>query len=343
MNGTSRSGVALGQIIRLEIQYSDQSGNYVDPSTYPTITIVDSSNKVVLNDDRHRHPDNVRRDRDDWDDRDYRDDYDRGHNKYDFERDRPRDSGVRRRDVGLYYYDYTIPMNCNTLGVWQDIWSVHVNGVPFTKMLNFTVNTQTSAVTAEAGQEIDPELSQEAAKNVFMLMKLLRTRLGSDGVRRKRDQFGRFITGLNGEYVMEPCDVFTTEELYTFLKASLAEFNSIPHFTGFTFNEPPFVKTFQHELTEGAFIMALALQGLREKGREFTMTDDGVSYNAPQIADYIKGYLSDFMASYRERIKFIKCSMLPRPMGFGTVYSLAGAGVSPAYLRLRHLRERQII
>ncbi len=179
--------------------------------------------------------------------------------------------------------------------------------------------------------------------NVLLLMKLLRVRLGSDNNRRKRDQFGRFVTDSNGNFVMEPCNVFTTEELYTFLKASLAEFNSIPHFTGFTFNDATFVNTFQHELTEGAFILGMALQGLREKGREFVMTDDGLSYQPPQIADYLKGYLTDFMTQYRERIKFIKCNMKPLPIGFGTVYSLAGGGASPAFLRLRHLRERQII
>ncbi len=304
MNGATRAGVAQSQTIRLEIQYSDQSGSYVDPSAYPTVTIVNPDNNTEVNADFT--------------------------------------SGVMRQDTGLYYYDYTVADNA-LLGVYKDVWSVSVNGIPFNKLLTFTVNTQTSPIVAEAGQEIDPLLSQSATKNILLLMKLLRTRLGSDGVRRKRDSFGKFILDLNGGFVMEPCNVFTTEELYTFLKASLAEFNSIPHFTGFTFEDPTFVNTFQHELTEGAFIMGMALQGLREKGREFVMTDDGLSYQPPMIADYLKGFLSDFMASYRERIKFIKCNMKPSPIGFGTVYSLGGGGASPAFLRLRHLRSRQII
>lgn len=304
MLGSTRAGVNQGQIIRLEIQYYDQAGNYVDPSTVPTVSIVDPTNTIIFNADST--------------------------------------TGVARQDVGLYYIDYTVPVN-GTLGNWQDIWSVQVGNVPFNTVLNFTVDQLTSPVTATAGQEIDPQLSSGAITNVLLLMKLLRTRLGSDGVRRKRDQFGRYLQDAKGNYILEPCNVFSTDELYTFLKASLAEFNSIPHFTSFTFNDSSFVNMFQHELTEGAFIMAMALQGLREKGREFQMTDDGLSYQPPAIADYLKGYLSDFMTSYRERIKFIKCQMKPNPTGFGTVYSLAGGGVAPAFIRLRHLRARQII
>lgn len=304
MNGSTRAGVTQGSVIRLEIQYYDQAGNYVDPSTAPTVSIVDPTNTIIFNANSS--------------------------------------TGVIRQDMGLYYYDYTVPSN-GTLGIWQDVWSVRVGSTPFNTVLNFTVNQLTGPVVATAGQEIDPLLSSYAIKNVLALMKLLRTRLGSDGVRRKRDANGRYLQDANGQFILEPCDVFSTDELYTFLKASLAEFNSIPHFTSFTFNDPHFVITFQHELTEGAFILAMALQGLREKGREFQMTDDGLSYQPPQIADYLKSYLTEFMTSYRQRLKDIKCQMKPNPTGFGTVYSLAGGGVSPAFIRLRHLRARQII
>jgi hypothetical protein len=304
MLGTTRDGVSQSQKLRLDIQYSDMAGNKVDPSSYPTVSIIDPTNNIILNANSS--------------------------------------TGVIRQDVGLYYFDYTIPIN-GTLGIWHDMWSVLVSGVPFNKTLDFIVKTQTSPVVANAGQEIDPALSACAIDNVLLLMALLRTRLGSDGIRRKRDQFGRYILDSSGNYINEPCNVFSTKELYTFLKAALAEFNSIPHFTYFTFNDRIFVETFQHELTEGAFIMGMALQGLREKGREFQMTDDGFSYQPPALADYLKGYLSDFMTSYRERLKFIKCQFKPNPQGFGTVYSLAGGGISTAFRRLKHLRERQLI
>lgn len=304
MLGSTRDGVNRTETIRLLIQYYDQAGNVVDPSIYPSVSIINPANIIVIN--------------------------------------AGTTTGVNRQDTGLFYYDFVVPINA-ILGRWQDIWTTNINNSSFNTILNFTVNETTNPVTASAGQEIDPQLASSGVSNVLLLMKLLRTRLGSDGVRRKRDQFGRYILDSAGQYILEPCNVFTTDELYTFLKASLAEFNSIPHFTMFTYNDVNFVRTFQHELTEGAFILAMALQGLREKGREFQMTDDGLSYQPPAIADYLKGYLSDFMTSYRERLKTIKCQFKPGPIGFGTVYSLAGGGVSPAFVRLRHLRARQII
>ena len=303
-NGSSREGVEQGQLIQLSIQYLDIGGQFIDPPVPPTITIVDPTNAILLTANTT--------------------------------------SGVKREDRGLFFYNFMVPSKAK-LGVWQDIWSTTVNNAPFNKNLTFTVIALTSPVTAQAGPEIDPLLSPVATRNVLDLMKLLRTRLGSDGIRRKRDQFGRYLLDASGNFILEPCNVFTTDELYTFLKASLSEFNSIPHFTDFHFHDSHFVKTFKHELTEGAFILAMALQGLREKGREFQMTDDGLSYQPPLIADFLKGYLADFMNSYRERIKFIKASMKPNPQSFGTVYSLAGGGVSPAFVRLRHLRSRQII
>jgi hypothetical protein len=303
LSGATREGVNQGEVIRLLIQYQDQSGNFVDPSTFPTITIINPQNVTILIANET--------------------------------------SGIGRIDTGLFFYDYTVSSTA-IFGIWHDVWSVNVNGVPLNTTLDFIVNEPTSPIVAQAGQELDPKLSATATKNVLDLMKLLRARLGSDGTRRKRDKFEKYILDANGNFILEPCNVFSTEELYIFLKASLAEFNSIPHFTSFTFDDVQFVNTFNHELTEGAFILALAKQGLMEKGREFQMTDDGLSYQPPLIADYIKGYLSDFMTSYRERVKFIKCQMKPDPVGFSS-YPGFGGGANPALRRLRFLRQRQII
>jgi hypothetical protein len=131
--------------------------------------------------------------------------------------------------------------------------------------------------------------------------------------------------------------------LYIYLKASLAEFNSIPHFTRFTFDNTQFCNQFAHELSEGACILAYAKQGLQEKGREFVINDDGVSFQPPMLGDFIKSYMNDFMTRYTERLKFIKANMKPAPLGVGTVYSWASGGAAPAWMRLRHLRARQII
>lgn len=303
LSGASRQGVYQSETLRLLIQYQDQAGNYVDPSSTPIVSIINPQNITILTADTN--------------------------------------SGVGRIDIGLFYYDYIIPLHA-VLGSWNDMWSVSINGIPLNTTLSFIVNEQLNPILATAGQEIDSTLSIAATQNVLELLKILRTRLGSDGVRRKRDQFGKPILDMNGGYVMEPCNVFSTEELYAFLRASLAEFNSIPHFTNFTFDDVAFVNTFKHELTEGAFILCLAKQAILEKGREFQFTDDGFSYQPPVISDILKGELSDFMASYRERLKFIKCQLKPLPSGF-SCYPSMGGGSNPALRRLRFLRQRQVL
>ena len=304
MLGAIREGVSIGATIRLQIWYTDVAGNSLDPSTTPTVTIINPSNNIIINADST--------------------------------------SGVTKQDIGIYYYDYTVPDNAIE-GSWQDAWHTTVNSISFNTALNFKVIPQASPVIGSAGPEIDPELSVSGIKNVLSLMKLLRARLGSDGVRRKRDSFGRYIQDAHGEYVLEPCNVFATDELYTFLKASLSEFNAYPHFTNYNFEDLTFVNTFSNILTEGAFILALAKQALLERGREFMITDDGLSYQPPTVAEFIKGEMETFMNKYYERLKVIKCSIKPSPIGAGTCYSLAGGGKSTAFLRLRHLRARQVI
>lgn len=115
MLGSTRAGVNQGQSIRLEIQYYDQGGNYVDPSMAPTVSIVDPTNTIIFNANSS--------------------------------------TGVVRQDVGLYYYDYTVPSN-GTLGIWQDIWSVKIGNSPFNTVLNFTVDQLINPVTATAGQKL---------------------------------------------------------------------------------------------------------------------------------------------------------------------------------------------
>ena len=307
--GVTRSGVYPGQTIRLEILFLDQGNTAVDPSSLPTIQIsspgaLPAAPTIIVV---------------------------------------PTTStGVTRLDTGLYAYDYVVS-STPILGVWRDFWTATFNGATVTTTLSFIINTLESPVTAIANNAIDSTLSTGAETNVISLLTLLKARLGSTGKRRKRDAYGKYLVDGSGNFILEDVSIFTTDELYLFLKASLAEFNSIPHFTNFTFDDAQFTKNFQHELTEGAYILALAKQGILEKGREFNINDDGVTYQPPVIADYIKGYLSDFMTKYQERLKFIKCSMKPSPRGIGSVFSFAAGGASPAYTRLRHLRARQII
>ena len=115
----------------------------------------------------------------------------------------------------------------------------------------------------------------------------------------------------------------------------------VPFFTAYAFSDQIIQTLFSAAIVEGAYIFALASQSLIEKGRDFTISDGGVSYQPPQLGDFLQSQYSTWLTSYRERLRFIKNSIRPGPVGFGT-YTNLGSG-APAFLRLRHLRARRII
>src|SRR5690606_9272202 len=115
----------------------------------------------------------------------------------------------------------------------------------------------------------------------------------------------------------------------------------VPFFTNFTFGDPTIQTLFAHAIVEGAYIVALASQSLIEKGRDFTISDGGISYQPPQLGDFLQSHYNTWLTSYRERLRFIKNSIRPGPQSFGT-YAIRGSS-NPAFRRLRHLRARQIV
>jgi len=196
-------------------------------------------------------------------------------------------------------------------------------------------------MAASIGDEVDFDFSSGEIKGVNILLKYLKARLRSDGKKPKRDEYGSFITDGYGELVMEECNVFSDEILVCFLCSALSEFNMIPFFTSFLFSDEIIHKTFSNAIVEGAYILALSSQALVEKGRDFTISDGGISYQPPALGDFIQSHHQAFLTSYRERLKFIKNSIRPNPVSFGTFTNLSSG--APAFVRLRHLRSRKII
>jgi hypothetical protein len=161
---------------------------------------------------------------------------------------------------------------------------------------------------------------------------MLKCRVKNNGVRKVPDG--------QGGYVEIPCNVFTDAELICFLVNSLSSFNQYPHFTQFTFANSQIYTIFAEIIVQGAVLLALAAQSLVEKGREFTMVDNGISYQPPAVADMLNTQYSTQLGDYKEKLKMIKKSLPPVPKGLGTFRVTA---ISPAFLRLRHLRQRQIL
>jgi len=251
-------------------------------------------------------------------------------------------SGVTREDVGLYVYSYDVGSSVDK-GLWTDTWTATVSGAILSNEFKFLVTDEASAVAGAAvlGDEVNFDFSEAELVGLNILLKHLKSRLRSDGKKPARDEYGAFITDGYGEIVMKECNVFSDEILACFLSAALSEFNMIPFFSSFTFSDEIIYKTFSHAVVEGAYILALSSQALVEKGRDFTISDGGISYQPPALGDFISSHYQNFMTSYRERLKFIKNSIRPNPTSFGTFTNLSSG--APAFVRLRHLRSRKII
>jgi hypothetical protein len=241
---------------------------------------------------------------------------------------------VVRIQEGRYRYSYTVSAIAPT-GIWIDHWEAVVNGFPTEARLNFVVLTASADIEV-AGAQIgdDPNIQWSEAEIIGLnvLIECLQNRLKNKVQVESTDAYG------NIEYV--DCRIFTIDELTWFLKCSLSEFNQTPHFTDFTFADSFIYNRYGHIIVEGAFILATAAQMLIEAGREFTITDNGITMNPPPLSTVLNNELSHFINRHTEMLKYIKNSIKPSPVGFGGFRVLA---VSPNYMRLRHLRQRRIV
>jgi len=239
-------------------------------------------------------------------------------------------------DPGLYKLQYTIPLNSPD-GYWNDRWVADIGGETVSTTFEFQV-ISAGAMTAATEPDFTPgdpwpyEFTKEEVLCINKLLTIIKKRLKSDGMKRTPD-------GAGG-YIEEPCPVFSDSELICFLINSLSEFNSYPHFTNFSFADEVICGLFADIIIQGAVLLALAAQALIERGREFTITDNGVTYQPPALSELLNNQFSAQLADYKEKLKIIKANIKPTPLGLGT---FRVTSISPAYLRLRHLRERQVL
>ena len=245
-------------------------------------------------------------------------------------------TGVAKVDTGKYSYIFTVPIN-GPYGVFNDVWSGFINGFRVETTFNFVVtHTQIPAINtdgyAHLGDDPGFQYSQEAIKNINKLLKSLRSRLNSSGKAKATDSYGNTI------YV--DCDIFSVDMLVSFLATALWDFNQVPYFTFFQFDDDNFVEQFGEILVEGATLYSLASKALIERGREFQITDNGLNFNPPTVSEMMNTQYSSLLAHYWEKLKLIKNSLRPAPKGLG-IFSMSSA-INPAFRRLRHLRARRL-
>jgi hypothetical protein len=250
----------------------------------------------------------------------------------------PTSVGVSQVAVGKYSYIFTVPIN-GPYGIYNDVWSTYVDGYPIQQQFEFAVlGTQVPAINTDGythlGDDVGFDYSQAAIHNINKLLKSLKARLNSSGKAKSTDSYGN-VTYVN-------CDIFSVDMLVTFLSTALWEFNQVPFFTSFTFDDDYFINQFGEVLVEYATLQALASKALIERGREFALTDNGVNFNPPTVSDIMMTQYSTLLTNYWDKLKMIKASLRPHPKGLGT-FSMSSGNLNPAVRRLRHVRERRII
>ncbi len=249
----------------------------------------------------------------------------------------PTSSGVQKMSTGVYAYSYTIDLS-GPLGVWSDIWQGSIDGSVETQTLSFVVfNSNLPAVISPDGYYAlgdDPgfDYSQTSILNINKLLKTLRARLNSSGKVQDIDE--------DGNIYYRDCDIFSVDTLVTFLAASLAEFNAIPHFTSFNFDHTSIIDLFHYILVEGAAIFALSSQALIERGREWQITDNGIAVNVPTVSELMNSQYSQMYTTHLDKVKQIKASMKPGPQGLGSLTMTNGT--NPLARRLSTLRARRL-
>ena len=246
----------------------------------------------------------------------------------------PTSAGVMRIGTGRYQYNYLVGID-GPLGTYIDIWQGTVAGFSVNASFTFTVTlSDTPGINSDGyitlGQDPGFQYSQTALLNINKLMKTLRRRLNSSGKSKSVDSYGNTI------YVN--CDIFSVDMLATFLGNALSDFNQTPYFSFFSFEDTQIIDQFHDIIVEGATLMALASQALIERGREFSITDNGINFVPPTVSELLNTQYNTLLTSYVERLKYIKNSMRPSPTSLGT-WRL-GSNVS--FRNLRHRRERQI-
>lgn len=250
----------------------------------------------------------------------------------------PTSVGVTKVETGKYLYTFTVPYN-GPLGVYNDIWSGYINGFRVETTFSFVVvNTDLPGINVDGYEQLgdDPgfHYSQSAIKNLNKLLKMLKARLNSSGKAKSKDASGNTI------YV--DCDIFSVEMLTTFLATALSDFNQTPYFTFFQFDNDDFVNQFAEILVEGATLYSLASMSLLERGREYTISDNAINFNPPTVSELMNTQYSALLSHYWDKLKTIKNSLRPYPVGLGVWGMGSNGGINPAVNRLRHVRSRRL-
>lgn len=148
---------------------------------------------------------------------------------------------------------------------------------------------------------MNQDISREGRKNLDRLVDLIRFRLQDKGKAKSTDAQGNTI------YV--DTSIYGRETLEAFVTLSISDFNQTPDFTDYTIENSRFVDCFADILVEGAVLYALSSQALIERGREFSIGDDGLQFTPPTISEMLNTQFSTLLSHHWEKMKYIKLNI----------------------------------
>lgn len=132
--------------------------------------------------------------------------------------------------------------------------------------------------------------------NKDTLIKRFRLRMGDFPVKGK-DTHGNEITFPH---------IFSDSEVTDLLEMSMATLNGFMPTTRQIVWDEDAIRPYTDIIIHGAVVTALASRSLIERGREFTMTDTGISFTPPNMSDVLMLQWSTECHLYNEKLKDIR-------------------------------------
>ncbi len=129
------------------------------------------------------------------------------------------------------------------------------------------------------------------------------------------------------------CEIFSDGQLLSYIDLSLQSVNSHPTWTFYTIDSVP--RDWYNVIVLGAYVYALNAQGLVERARNFTISDQGVNYTPPDLPGHFQSLAQQMDAKFLAEKERIKANVRPAPIGLGSTVVLSP---NPSVIRLRHLR-----
>lgn len=133
------------------------------------------------------------------------------------------------------------------------------------------------------------------------------------------------------------CQLFEDAQLFAYLDMALEDINSHPMKTYYDMNSCP--RDWFYLIVLGAYIFSLNTQSITEKARNFVVSDQGISYTPPDVPGHLVSIAQQMETKYQLMKEKIKANEKPSLLGIGSTRTLIP---SPAYAKLRHLRERRV-